>query len=104
LLDDATEVLYCRENTEFNALVELGLTHSEIVKAANWFPFNVFGKYTQQYGGGRKILEQAAKSLVLFVQHEFLRAGEQGKVLNDRVVRAFFTTALAATPERQRLY
>jgi hypothetical protein len=32
-------------------------------------------------------LEQAAKSLVLFVQHEFLRAGEQGKVLNDRVVR-----------------
>jgi hypothetical protein len=59
--------------------------YEEVLRAANLFPFVLFGKSAER--GNRDQAELARKSLGFFVQHEFLRCGEAGKVLSDGVVR-----------------
>jgi hypothetical protein len=88
VVGDATEVIYFQEDTRSNTVAWLSVQLNgpgQVLRAANLFPFVVFGRSVE--GGAPWKLALAGKSLGLFVQHEFLRCGEPGKVLSDEVVR-----------------
>jgi hypothetical protein len=83
LVDDATDILYFNENMRSNTIAPLTNTHGVILRKANFFPLTIFQKAQKSRPWDR---QKAAWSLGLFAQHEFLRAGEQGKVFSDVVV------------------